>query len=171
MRFFISLIFIATLIFGNSFPKVSFVDPERFSGLWYEIARTYNSFEKECVAPTVEYVYNEDETYTVFNRCFRHTIGGELITYEGSANAVKKGSMSTMDMTYFWIFTQTYEVKYLDNYETAIVTDKELDKVWLMHRKPFLEASKKESILVMLGKHMDLKRLIFSPQDIEGRYK
>lgn len=37
---------------GNSLPSVN---PKQFSGLWYEIARTYNEYEKKCVASTVEY--------------------------------------------------------------------------------------------------------------------
>lgn len=52
---FIFLLVIITMP-AQTIQPVSFVDSERFSGLWYEIARTYNDYEKDCVAATVEYV-------------------------------------------------------------------------------------------------------------------
>ena len=104
---------------------VKYVDPKNFSGLWYEIARTYNSFEKDCVAATVEYRLVEPLKYEVSNRCFKNEIGGELIVYNGVAKPVNGNTMSQIEKTYYWIFSKDYRIIYLDDYRTAVMVDEE----------------------------------------------
>jgi len=174
MRYYI-FILLSTLLFSNTPPTptpVSYVDIKKFSGLWYEVARTYNSYQEECVASSVEYALQEDSTYKVFNRCFKNVIGGDLIEYSGTAEPTIGNSMSKIDMTYYYIFTREYRVIYLEkDYSAAVVADKEMDQVWVMSRKPELSKRKLKKILAKLEKNMDLKRLIYTPQDKKGRYK
>lgn len=165
-------ILLLTPLFANNPAPVEYVDAKAFSGLWYEVARTYNRYEKDCVAATVEYILQPDNKYKVYNRCFDKTIGGELIEYKGSAKPLKGKSMSQMKVTYFLIFSDEYRVIYLDeDYSSSIVCDTKMDKVWIMHRKPTMPKNKLEEILAKLEQNMDLKRLIYTPQDKEGRYK
>lgn len=167
------LLLIATLsLFATAPAPVSYVDPARFSGLWYEIARTDNRYEKGCVAATVEYTPVEHNGYRVDNRCFDGVIGGELITYQGSAEPTAGASMSRIDMTYFWIFTREYRVIYLaPDYTLAVVCNTQMDQVWIMHRRPLIERQRLEPVLALLESHMDLSRLIWTPQDPQGRYR
>lgn len=167
----IFMLFIMTSL-AETIQPVSFVDSKRFSGLWYEIARTYNDYEKDCVAATVEYVLEEEYQYRVYNRCFDTTMAGDLILYEGTAEPQKGISMHQIEMTYFWIFSQNYDVLYLDeDYSTAIISDKDFDQVWIMHREPRLSQTRLETLLSLLKDSMDLNRLIYTPQDPQGRYK
>jgi apolipoprotein D and lipocalin family protein len=171
MRPLLLCIFTASL-FASAPAPVAHVDAERFSGLWYEIARTYNYFEKKCVAATVEYTLLDAYEYRVNNRCFDTVIGGDLIAYEGSAEPAEGRSMARIDMTYFWIFTREYRVVYLaEDYSLAVVCDDTMEHVWIMHRKPQIEPERLEGILELLEAHMDLERLIWTPQDPEGRYQ
>jgi apolipoprotein D and lipocalin family protein len=162
----------STLLLANTPLPVPHVDPKSFSGLWYEVARTYNEYEKDCVAATVEYALQEDNTYRIHNRCFEHVIGGDLIEYKGTAKPAHGDSMSKIDMTYFYIFTTEYRVIHLEeDYSAAVVADEEMEQVWVMSRKPELPKSTLDKILAKLETKMDLQRLIFTPQDKEGRYK
>ena len=171
MKYTIFILF-STLLLSKSPIPVPHVDIKKFSGLWYEVARTYNSYQKDCVASSVEYALQEDNTYKVFNRCFENVIGGDLIEYKGSAEAVDGQSMSKLDMTYFFIFSKEYRVIHLEkDYSAAVVADKEMDQVWIMSKKPTLQKQKFNQILAKLGKNMDLERLIYTPQDEKGRYK
>ena len=168
---FISMLFIITSL-AQTIQPVSFVDSKRFSGLWYEIARTYNDYEKDCVAATVEYVLEEDSQYRVYNRCFDTTMSGDLIIYEGTAEFLKENNSTYLEMTYFWIFSQDYNVLYLDeDYHTAIISDKDFEQLWVMHRQPTLSQEKLDKLLAYLQNSLDLNRLIYTPQDSEGRYK
>lgn len=167
----ISLILFST-VQANTLKAVDYVSAEKFSGLWYEIARTYNSFQDKCVASSVEYRLVEPLEYKVFNRCFDTVIGGELIEFSGSAEPSTGQSMSSIDMTYFWIFTKKYNVYYLENdYSYAVVADKDFEQVWIMSRKPNMPKEKLNEITKYISESMDLTKLIYTPQDEKGRYK
>ncbi len=151
---------------------VSYVSPKKFSGLWYEIARTYNAYQKKCVASSVEYVLEDENEYKVYNRCFDTVIGGDLIEYKGSAEPAQGQNMSKIDMTYFWIFTKEYGVYYIDDeYRSALVADKDFEQVWIMSRTPMMKKERLQKIENLLAEKIDLKKLIYTPQDKQGRYK
>ena len=166
------LLFVSSLM-GSALESVPYVDVQKFSGLWYEIARTYNSYQDKCVASSVEYILDENNRYEVKNRCFDTKIGGELIAYEGTAKSALGGAnMSKIDMTYFWIFTKRYEIFYLeDDYSSAVVADNALEQLWIMSRTPKMQEQTLKKILALLENKMDVKRLIYTPQDTKGRYK
>jgi apolipoprotein D and lipocalin family protein len=48
---------------------VAAVDLNRYAGLWYEIARYPNSFQRNCEATTAEYRLRPDGRITVTNTC------------------------------------------------------------------------------------------------------
>lgn len=171
MRFLFLLMLFPGVVFATFSPTKN-VDFKQFSGLWYEIARTYNDYQKTCVASSVEYVPKSDQKYNVYNRCFDSVIGGDLIEYKGVAKAVEKDSVSTLDMTYFWFFTKRYHVFYIDeNYTSAVVTDEAFKQVWIMSRKPTMKEEKLQKILALLAPHLALENLIYTKQDPEGRYR
>ena len=43
--------------------------------------------------------------------------------------------------------------------------------LWIMSRTPKVNEEKLQNILTLLEGNMDLKRLIYTPQDTQGRYK
>lgn len=167
-----TVFFFSALLIAKAPIPVADVNVKKFSGLWYEIARTSNSYQKKCVASSVEYKLQKDNTYNVYNRCFENTIGGDLIEYKGTAKSVNGQSMSKIDMTYYYVFTKQYRVIYLEkDYSAAVVSDEKMKHVWVMSRKPKISQQKLKRILTKLDKSMDLNRLIYTPQDKQGRYK
>jgi len=157
-------ILIICLCFSGIYANTSepFVDPQSFSGLWHEIARTPNNPQKDCVQSKVEYMWQEDASYKVHNQCFDKD--GKSIDYKGKAVGMND-SMYAMDMTYFWIFTQRYYVYFVSSdYQYAVVADADYDKVWIMSREPNMPQTVLKDILSSLDKKMKIERFIFANQ-------
>ncbi|MEL7215435.1 MAG: lipocalin family protein [Pseudomonadota bacterium] len=66
------------------------VDLERYSGLWYEIARYPNFFERGCEGATAEYGVISESRISVVNTCRRD---GERTGVEGFARVVAPGQL------------------------------------------------------------------------------
>jgi len=172
MRLLSVLFVFASFIFAKSPIPIAYVDDESFGGLWYEIARTYNSYEEDCFAASVEYTKTDNLEYRVKNRCFDTTIDGDLIEFNGTAESLMEEGVSEIALTYFWIFTTEYKIVYLeDDYSTAVMVDEDMEYVWIMNRTPFMQKEKLDKIVSFLSDYMDTTRLIYTPQDKEGRYK
>ncbi len=157
-------LFFATLAFGAGIQNPSYVDTKKFSGLWYEIARTYNSYEKECVASSVEYLL-EDDGYDVYNRCLQNSFDGKLIEYHGKGTSLNGKDMSGLKLTYFYVFSKKYRVIYLNDYKFAVLSDDGYKNLWIMSRTPKMPKAELAMILNSLNKKMDTQKLIFTPQN------
>lgn len=141
------------------FPQ--YVDKNLFSGKWYEIARTYNSFQKNCKDSYVEYILNE-QNYEIRNIC-TSAIDDTIINYNGIGKSAKenKTNFSKINMTYFYIFSKEYQVIYNDDYKYAVVSDDNFENIWIMSRNKNIDDEKLNEILVFLKKHINTEKLIY----------
>lgn len=144
--------------------------PKEFSGLWYEIARTPNDFEKKCVAATVEYTLTSSNEYEVTNRCFDTKIGGDLIVYNGKGKTLQPNSASKLKLTYFWVFSREYHLIHWDQ-AYAVMASSDFQNLWIMSRTPQMPKATLDGIVKKLSTSIDIKRLIFTPQDPKGKYQ
>ncbi|MDD2896676.1 MAG: lipocalin family protein [Aliarcobacter sp.] len=170
MKYLHLIFFFFSTIYANSSLKNDF-DMKKFSGLWYEIARIENSFQTSCVASSVEYDLQKDNTYQVLNRCFDSSLDGKLIEYTGSAKKIEENQNIKLQMRYFYIFTSEYEVSYLNDYKIAVVTNDDYSNLWIMSRTPNIQKEELEKILNNLKNKMDTSKLVFTELDPKGRYK
>lgn len=173
--FFIILIILSVVIAKTSdvqtkAPKpVDYLDAKSFSGLWYEIARTENSFQRNCELATVQYNLKKDLHYEVINRCVDKKSEKKIIEYNGTAKASNGNIMSQIDMTYFWIFTKQYRIIYLTkDYTSAIMVDNDMEYVWIINRKPNIEKKTLDNMVSFLSDYMDTDKLIYTPEDLKG---
>lgn len=172
MKTMVFILFFSTAILASKPQAIASLSPKEFSGLWYEIARTYNDYEKNCVAATVQYDLIDRNRFDVTNRCFDRVIGGDLIVYEGSAKTLENESASKLKLTYFWVFTREYHIVHMDESKVyAVMASPDMQNLWIMSRTPQMPQAKLQAILEKLSSAMNIKRLIFTPQDSKGRYK
>ncbi|WP_375723737.1 lipocalin family protein [Arcobacter sp. KX21116] len=162
MRVIFMLLFFFLSLYSKTPQSVNFVDPKLFSGTWFEIARTYNYFEKNCLAPTVEYKLLDSNEFKVFNRCYDKYDTQNIIQYEGKAVPKEKDSMSKIDMTYFLIFTSEYRIIYLNDYQTAVMASSDLENIWIMSKTKNIKKDELNKILKFLDSFMDTSKLIYS---------
>ena len=150
MKYIFLIIFFISSIFAST-P----VDTKKFSGLWYEIARVENSFQTSCVASSVEYKLQVDDTYDVYNRCFENELNGKLIEYNGFA----KLEDNQLYMRYFFIFRSSYNIEYINDYKTAVVANSDYSNLWIMSRAPSINKDELDNILKDLENRSEERRV------------
>lgn len=122
---------------------VKFVDLKRYTGLWYEIAKIPNRFQKSCTGnTTAEYFLKENGDIKVVNSCDEED--GERNIAEGVARIVKGSANSKLKVSFFSFlgirpFWGDYWIIGLDNdYQYAVIGSPDRKYGWVLSRSPKL---------------------------------
>lgn len=109
----------------------------RYTGLWYEIARSPNRFERNCDGVTARYTLRKDGDIDVLNTCRRGGLNGKVETAKGRAKVVDKKTFAKLKVSFFGPFYANYWVLDRDdNYQWAIVGEPSGRYVWILSRTP-----------------------------------
>ncbi len=126
--------------FGRRMPEletVKEVNVPQYMGLWYEIARIDQSFERGCTAVTAEYALQANGNVSVTNTCRQDWVYGEKKVAHGTAKVVDSTTNAKLDVSFFWPFSGDYWILELgQNYEYAVVGAPGRDYLWILARKP-----------------------------------
>ena len=116
--------------------SVSRLDAGRYAGLWYEIARFPNGFERDCTAVTAEYTLREDGRIGVKNSCRKNSPDGALKVADGVARVAAPGQLKVKFVQ--WLpFEGDYWVIGLDeDYQWSVVGTPSGDFGWILARSP-----------------------------------
>ncbi|MDO6825045.1 lipocalin family protein [Marinobacter sp. 1_MG-2023] len=116
---------------------VTGLDPEKFLGEWYEIARLDHSFEEGLSQVTAEYELQDDGSIKVINRGF-DAEAGEWSLAEGRAVFVGDETTGHLKVSFFGPFYASYVIFELDQdgYQYAYVTGYDRDYLWFLSRTP-----------------------------------
>jgi apolipoprotein D and lipocalin family protein len=149
---------------------VAGVDFNRYAGVWYEIARFPNPFERDCFAARAEYRMRTDGRLDVENSCRRYSFDGPLRRIKGVAWAPDPAETARLKVRFFWPFSGDYWIVDLDDeYRTAVVSDRRRRYLWILNREPRLSQEKLAEIRSSLTERgFDLDRLIMTPQPDGG---
>lgn len=155
--------------YKKDIPTVPFVDLNRYTGKWYEIARIDNFFEKDCGfednGPEANYelMYNGD--ISVLNTCYKLS-NGELKQTLGRASIINSTSNAQLYVNFipglkglpgsiirlfvssgnYWIF-KLVESADKGNYELAYVGSENGKYYWLLSRTRSVEKKVIENFL------------------------
>ena len=162
--------FIALLILAVALPAgsargethpvttVGVVDLKRYVGLWHEVAKIPNRFQKDCAhGATAEYKLREDGLIAVVNRCVKKD--GSHDGVEGVAKIVDKTTNAKLKVSFvsflgwrpFW---GDYWVIGLDeNYQWAIVGTSDRKYGWVLARTSTLDAGSLETVNTILERN------------------
>ena len=113
-------------------------EPERYAGLWYEVASFPTPFQSGCTNTQADYGLREDGRLRVRNSCFRD---GALSVIEGSAEVVGPGRLEVrLDGV---PFAADYWVLWVDEgYRTAVVGTPSGRAGWVLNRDPAIPADR-----------------------------
>jgi apolipoprotein D and lipocalin family protein len=148
----------------STLQTVPSVDLARYAGLWYEIARYPNSFQKGCLGTTATYTLREDKTIGVVNSC-RNDKDGSVRAVRGKAWSVDK-SNARLKVSFFWPFRGDYWIIDLgENYEYAVVASPNRKLLWILGRAPRMDEGVYNGILRRVeAQGFEPSRIIKTPQ-------
>jgi apolipoprotein D and lipocalin family protein len=146
---------------------VSSVDLNRYKGLWYEIARLPNFFERKLKCTSATYTLRNDGRITVLNKGNYSTDPQKSTSSQGIAWVPDKNSPAKLKVQFFWPFSGDYWIMDLDkDYRYVLVGDPATKYLWILAREKKME----ESIYRMLlqkavDNGYDVKSIIKVQQD------
>ena len=135
------LIFFTAFIFNSAIPQkvpsvVSSVDLNRYKGLWYEIARLPNFFERKLKCTSATYTLRDDGRITVLNKGNYLTEPEKSTSSQGVAWIPDKNSPAKLKVQFFWPFSGDYWIMELDKeYRYVLVGDPAHKYLWILSRE------------------------------------
>ena len=147
------------------------VDLERYTGLWYEISKIPNPFQKKCALnTTAEYTLRDDGKIDVVNRCTKEN--GKIINARGVAKIGDKNTRARLKVSFvsllgIRLFWGDYWIIGLDEeYQWAIVGDPSRAYGWVLSRTPKLSEEQWARVNGILKEQgYDPGRFVKSAQD------
>jgi apolipoprotein D and lipocalin family protein len=146
----------------NTVPSV---DLKRYAGKWYEIARYPNRFQRNCTGDvTANYTLRADGKVAILNSCREKE--GKTNQAKGTAKVADRQSNAKLKVTFFWPFYGDYWIVDLaPDYSYAIVGEPKRDYLWILSRKPQMDANLYNLLLEKIrAAGYDPTRLVKTPQ-------
>ena len=150
------------------------LDLNKYIGLWYEIARLPNGFQKMCVGDvTARYELLEDGSISVINSCVESD--GTTRTAEGTARlANSDGPTSKLEVRFApaflsflpFVWGDYWVIDLAPDYSYSVVGHPDRTYLWILSRTPQMEDSTYQQILESIEKlGYDPSELVKTPQD------
>lgn len=134
---------------------VDAVDLRRYAGVWYEIARIPNRFQKHCVRNvTATYTLRDDGMIDVVNRCVDDD--GEVDQADGVARVVETATRSKLEVSFVQVFGlrlfwgDYWIIGLADDYRYAVVGSPDRKYGWILSRSAVLSAEDREAVFGIL---------------------
>jgi apolipoprotein D and lipocalin family protein len=158
-----SLCLIAAPALGGPVPLKP-VDPQRYAGRWYEIARLPNKIESDCANATSDWARQPDGGFDVVQTCHVATPGASDKTWRGSGRIVDGEGSSRFRIGFLGgLIQRDYLVlDRADDYSWCLLGMPNPKYMWIMARRPNLTPAEKAALVAHardLG--FDVSRLVF----------
>ncbi len=116
-------------------------EPERYVGVWHEVARFPVPFEAGCVGVTAEYGLRDDGLLSVLNIC-RNADGSEKSRIEGTAEIVGPGRLKVRFASVPFVAADYWVLWTDEDYNTAVVGAPNGRSGWILNRTPTIRADR-----------------------------
>lgn len=162
------LIMLTLKSFSQTRPSVvQSVDLKRYTGVWYEIARLPNPFEKNLKCVTATYTLRDDGKITVLNKGHKISDPEVVNSSKGVAWVPDKKVPAKLKVQFFWPFSGNYWIIHLDkDYRYVLVGDPSFKYLWILSREKVMdEATYKMLLDKAISEGFDVKPIIKVEQD------
>jgi apolipoprotein D and lipocalin family protein len=149
------------------------VEPSRYVGRWYEIARLPNRFQDQCAGDVAAtYSLREDGRITVVNEC--RTKAGGVDRAEGIARrADPQGPASRLKVRFApawlsflpWVWGDYWILELDREYRHAVVGGPSRRYLWILGREPAMDDATYRGLVAAAARAgFDTARLVRTPQ-------
>jgi apolipoprotein D and lipocalin family protein len=145
---------------------VNNLDPSKYAGRWFEIARLPNRFQNKCASDvTAEYQVRPEGGFIVVNRC--RNAAGEVTDASGVARSTSDAT-SILEVRFAPAFLSVlpfvwgdYQVIALDDGHTySVVGTPDRKYLWILARQPTIAADQYNGLVELAKKQgFDVERL------------
>lgn len=144
---------------------VPYVDLDRYTGTWYEIARYPHKFQKGCIGSRATYSLRDDGKISVLNECYEDSDKSKLRSAKGKAWIVDLDTNAKLKVSFFWPFSGDYWIIDLGkDYEYAVIGHPSRKYLWILSRTQVMDKSVYDAILDRLKEqHYNSSILIRTP--------
>jgi apolipoprotein D and lipocalin family protein len=169
-----SMFVLLLLLMAPDLKTVAKVDLQKYSGVWYEIARLPNKFQNDCAGDVrAEYTLRQDGTINVVNRC-REAGKPKPKEAEGVARVASedKGGKSILEVRFapaILSFLDSvwgdYRIISLDDqYRYAVVGSNDRKYLWILSRTRTLDENVYKRLLANAAEQgFSVDRVIRTP--------
>lgn len=153
---------------------VDAVDLARYQGMWYEIARYPNWFQKKCAGnATANYSLKPNGRVKVVNECRKSdgsttSANGEAKVVERSSNAKLKVRFAPGFLSFLPMVWGDYWIIDLDpGYTRVAIGDPDRKYFWILSRTPTIDDPAYEAILTRAASQgFDRSKVVKTPQGL-----
>lgn len=157
---------------GTPPETVSFVDVERYTGLWYEIASYPQFFNRGLVNTTAEYAIVDEGKISVLNKA-NEGPGGPETSISGFAFVTDKESNAKLRVSFSPIFPRLFAGQYwiialdTEGYTWAVVSNARKSSLFILSRTPEMDEELFEGLVDdLVERGFDRDRLNITPQGV-----
>jgi apolipoprotein D and lipocalin family protein len=122
------------------------VDPDRFLGRWYEIARVPNTLQARCEGATSDWTKDRNGQYQVVQTCHVGSPAGPPRVWRGSGQMIAPGKIRIGFFAGF-VHQDYWIIDRGEDYSWSILGTPNPRFVWLMSRQPVLNEAQKASLV------------------------
>lgn len=148
------------------------VDLQKYAGMWYEIARLPNSFQKDCAGDVTATYTPDGDGIEVVNRCRKEN--GEAIEAKGRARlADKEGPTSKLEVRFApaflswlpFVWGKYWIIDLATDYSYAVIGEPKRTYLWILSRTKTLDESTLNGILDRIRRQgYDTDKLVMTKQ-------
>lgn len=146
----------------NALDTVPVLDITKYAGIWYEIARLPNSFERKLECVTATYSLRDDGKIKVVNKGHLISNHAEVKEITGVAWVPDKKAPAKLKVSFFRPFAGKYWVLDLnDDYTCAMVGDPSRKYFWILSKKRTIDEGMYNTLLEKaIQKGFDIQKII-----------
>lgn len=146
---------------SRDIPAVKGFELDRYLGVWYEIARLPNRFERGMTQVKAEYSALPENRIRVVNRGIK---AGQPAEITGVARSNGAADTGELEVSFFWPFYGDYRIiKLAPDYRYSVVVGSDRGYLWVLSRTPELSPGEWQEIRTFLQQHnFPIESLIFS---------